>query len=455
MSRGKFITLVVAISILVFGGLFGVYWYVARPNTTGGSTAQTQKSLFDFLSFGKNSPSQNSGTPFVSSTTDATSGFGEQNLAIPQLRQLSTSPVAGIDFIQRIVTSTSTASSTQKTKVVKNLETFIRFVDRATGNIFEAATSTLQITRVTNTTKPKIYEAYVANATGDAYIYRSLINDTDVIKNEFVSVQPATSTVSTSTPGQNLFNSTESILTSSPLPFEITALTLSPTRDQMFYVLNTSPRGIISKPDGTKQSVVFDSPLKEWLVDWVNSKVIAMTTKPSGTVPGYLYFLNPQTKTFSKILGGIKGLTSLVSPNGKKVLYAENTDGGVINMSLYQPDTNILQKLFIHTLPEKCAWSQDNNILYCAIPNNPPSAIYPDAWYQGYVAFSDTIWSINTTTGESKVIVRPQDVVTGASLDVTYPSLDTAEDALVFVDKTTLTPWVLNLPTNTSTPAVR
>jgi len=37
--------------------------------------------------------------------------------------------------------------------------TFIRFIDRATGNILETDPETLQQTRVSNTTIPKVYEA--------------------------------------------------------------------------------------------------------------------------------------------------------------------------------------------------------------------------------------------------------------------------------------------------------
>ncbi len=447
MSRGKFIALVILALIILFAVLFGAYWYSGglTNKNDNPSIVTSIKTLFGFGPSSNNSTNKN--TFQTNSTNDinaSTTLAGDQQ--IPILRQITGEPVAGVGFTERLVISTSTVATSTATTTLKNAPKpkvtkvnsyFIRYVERATGNIYETSTSTLINTRITNTTIPKVYEAYLADLAGNSYIYRTLIDGTDVIKSEYETVKQTSST------------STENSLIPSPLPYKITSLDVNSTRDQIFYILDTNPRGVVSKTNGASQKTILDTPLKEWLANWVNSKMVVITTKPSGNVPGYLYSIDPTTKDFNKLLGDINGLTALVSPNGKNILYSESA-GSTIDLNILKTDINQTQRLFLQTLPEKCVWSKDSNILYCAGSNNAPEALYPDSWYQGNVSFSDSFWKLNIKTGQSTLLANPQTLV-GTSIDATNISLDSKEDALTFINKNDLTPWVLLMASSTKT----
>src|SRR3989344_2027747 len=71
----------------------------------------------------------------------------------------------------------------------KEDQTVVRYVDRATGHIYEADLKTLAKTKITNQTLPKIYEAYF-RADGNAVLLRSLKDNSDVVENLSLALTP-------------------------------------------------------------------------------------------------------------------------------------------------------------------------------------------------------------------------------------------------------------------------
>src|SRR3989344_7184557 len=80
------------------------------------------------------------------------------------LFRLSATPVAGAVVFER------------------GKQLVVRYVDRATGHIYDANLATLEKTKVTNNTLPKIYEAYF-RIDGNAVLLRYLKDDSDVVEN--------------------------------------------------------------------------------------------------------------------------------------------------------------------------------------------------------------------------------------------------------------------------------
>ncbi len=81
---------------------------------------------------------------------------------------------------------------------------------------------------------------------------------------------------------------------------------------------------------------------------------------------------------------------------------------------------------------------------YCAVPTNIPNGVYPDAWYQGRVSFSDNIWKINVATGETNIISSlPRE--SSQQIDAMNLKLSDDDSYITFINKTDLTLWGLNL----------
>src|SRR3989344_4503161 len=359
--------------------------------------------------------------PLVSTGT-STSGT-EARVVIPRLRQITSEPVGGAGIFDIV--------NTDKTK-----STLIRYIQRADGNIFETKTDTLAVNRISNKTIPKIYEAIWGNA-GDAVITRQLKDDNETIESFAAKLSGNAS-------------STERELSGVYLPQKISVLTISPDKSKMFYLYPTNLAagggvgGILAGADGGKKTLIFESALSEWLATFADNKTIVLTTKPSAGAKGFAYFLITNAGEIRKIVGGIAGLTILVSPDKKLALYSESS-GGSFRTKIYNLIENSASDFELQTLPEKCVWSRNEPaVVFCAVPTTLPTGDYPDSWYQGRVVFSDDIWKINTATGETSRLISPETFI-NKTIDVINPLLNESESFLLFMNKIDLTPWVLDI----------
>ncbi|MES3005654.1 MAG: hypothetical protein V4664_01760 [Patescibacteria group bacterium] len=437
MSKQNLTITVVLIVSLVLGGLFGFYFYLNKK-TGGELNNDVSRSFFGFGSTRSVIPTPSEPSE-VSTTTPVVTVTVPK--PIPVLRHLTEAPVAGAAFVMKDIVSTSTTivGSGTKTiaKIVGSAEMF-RWVDRATGNIFETSSTTLETLRISNTTIPKIYEAYFVGGKNSNVIFRDLLYDTDVIRTRHGTLQMASAT------------SSEQMLKLTDLPTNITQLAVSPSQDQIFSISTGNSRGVISKTDGSSQSNVFNSPFHEWLVSWPTAQTVVLNTKPSGLTEGYSYTFDTKTRSFVKLIGNRKGLTTLMSPDGSSVLVGESPLG-TIQMNVFNRKTGMVRDLFVRTFPEKCVWSRKEvQIVFCAIPENIRYDTYPDAWYMGRISFSDSIWRIDTSTGENRRLVQPVALV-GQIIDVINPSLSRNEDFLMFQNKTDLSLWSYQLNSLAST----
>lgn len=348
---------------------------------------------------------------------------------LPRLYELHKLPVAGVGLFE-------TGSVIHA-----------RYIERGLGHIFQTPLATFIESRIVNETRPRIMEALWGNG-GKSVVVR-FIDDKEggaVIKTSILSLDsPESRADSTSTTPISEFIKTEEILLPDYIPFMATSEDKS---DKVFYlekILNAST-GSISTFKGQGTSVVLNTAFTEWLPQFPNSQLITLTTRPSATVPGHLFFVDTKTKAITKILGGVNGLTTLTSHDGKLVLFSETRDSAP-RLHVYDVKSKTEHSLSIQTLPEKCVWSQKESfVAYCAVPQTIPSntAIYPDRWYQGLVSFSDSIWKIDTVTDISQKIMTPSEFG-GPSMDITNSSLSSNDSYVVFMNKTTGTPWVYRI----------
>ncbi|MBU6370741.1 MAG: hypothetical protein KGH93_00950 [Patescibacteria group bacterium] len=408
MSRRTAIIAIIAVAILIIGGLY--LWYSGSSgNKQASATATSTANPFGAA------PGNAAGT----GANNAGISGGNAGTAKGRLVELSANPTSGSVFF-------ATSSN----------QDVLEYVDRATGNVYQyvAQTRTGQPVRLTNTTIPKIQQT-VWSAAGQSAIYRYL-NDAGEIVSFSGTMQFASSSGGLGSIG-GVF-----------LVRNLVSLAADPAGKQVFGILEkddgSGSYGIVSNFDGTKRKEIVASPVSFWNVAWPAENTITMTTKPASEEYGYLYFLNPQTSAFTRILGGIAGLSTRVNSDASKVAYSASANGSV-ELSIYTVANGTMQDTGLATLADKCVWSaKSKNILYCAVPQIIASDSYPDAWYQGTESFSDNIWTIDTDTGATTELYQIGKNE-NASIDAMNLVVSPDGNYLAFQNKNDLSEWVLDI----------
>ncbi len=256
----------------------------------------------------------------------------------------------------------------------------VLFVEKSSGNIYEI-TSQNDLSRLTGETLTNIQEVlWGKDKTGERLITRFYQFDQTITLVGLIKEPVGTELGS---------------LKNQALGTNISAIAVSPDRSK-FFTLETSGSGVIGYVNdwaGKNKKKVWSFPYGDWQASWPKSDIISLTTTPSARSSGHLYFLNPNTGSFIKILSGINGLTTSVSPDGNKIIFSRN-NLGLLDLYLHDVKTEKALPVGVKTLPEKCLW-QDSDTLYCAVPKTIPTGSYPDNWYQGKITFSDDIWKVN------------------------------------------------------------
>jgi len=414
----KIATIILTVIILAALGVLAAF-LIIKDTPQGQSVTETVKNFFPFGKAPENSSS-------LGTTEDTqTQQTNIRVASIPRLRKITDKPIAG-------ATSISGKSGTS------TIET-VRFMERATGNVFDNRTDSLEVVRVSNTTIPKVYEALWGNDGGSVYA-RYLNDSSEIIETLYARLSKATSTTADTGLRE---------LVGTYLPENLQNLALSQSGKIFFTQENSGVVGITADPSGGKPVVIFTSQFSEWLTDWPAPNTIVMSTKPAADIPGFLYFLNPQTGGFINILQNIPGLTALADQNASELIYGSGTNGRIRSF-LYVVKNASTTPLSVATLPEKCVWSKKQKAIFCAVPRTLPAGDYPDSWYQGLVAFSDDIWKIDTVTGASvKIADLPE--LARTEIDAVELSLTPSENYLIFVNKRDNAPWILRIAADTAT----
>ena len=448
------VTILVITLIAIAAGFFG-YLYFSNPtqSTNPNSPTNTAQKFFPFTS----TPA----TPVTPAPTPANvSGLGTPTptpvttpVDTSKIKKISSFPIAGYGIFSKevftdvpvlvlppVIDTTATGTTDKKTVAkptppATEFVTTVRYTKKETGNIYQTLAKNVDERLFTTTVIPKLYEAFFGNKAGSVAMR--------YLKEDGTTIETYLGTLPTDTLGADSTANTQ--LKGTFLPENITDMSVSPDSSQLFYLFTTNNTvvGIVAGALGDKKTQVFSSPFTEWILQWPNAKMITLTTKAAATLPGYMYAINPDRKDFSKVFGGINGLTTLTSPNGSLVLYNSSSNGGV-NLYLYHKDTGASDLLGVKTLPEKCVWATASDALYCAVPKYMQSAAYPDAWYQGLISFSDEIWKIDAVTGSASKISDPVNV-TGETVDGVKLALDDSQNFLFFINKKDNYLWELGL----------
>jgi hypothetical protein len=454
------LTLLIIVLIIIIIVVFGFLYYNKPVSPAGNNTSGT-----NFFSQFNPFASNKTTTPPATTAPVTVSGYQPPATQIIKLQKVSSMPIAGFTMFskERLVaipvtatsttdlipssvttatttTSNTTTSSTTTKKVVKKpmapLTEFalaLRYVARATGNIYETFADNIQEGQFTTTVIPKVYDAYFGNS-GNSVVMRYLQGDGKTIETFWGNL-----------PKEILGADTiaDNTIKGSLLPNNIKNISVSPDASSIFYLFDNGNDMIGTTLNflTSKKVQILDSPFTEWSSWWGNNKMITLTTKPASSVPGYMYTMDSSGKNFNQVLSSINGLTTEASPDGKLILYGDNN----LNLNVYNISTNTSTLLGVRTLPEKCVWGSASDVVYCAVPRSVSSGQYPDSWYQGEISFSDQFWKIDIKTGNTTMLVDPLTVNGGGDIDGIKLALDNGQNYLFFVNKKDSFLWEFSL----------
>jgi len=226
-----------------------------------------------------------------------------------------------------------------------------------------------------------------------------------------------------------------------PLDLKMGWVSWAPNQDRItyqYYNSQTEDNNIsIAKPDGSDWNNIFQTRMKDLIVEWPDPSKITLRTKPSGLAQSVVYTIDLTNNNFQKIIDETYGLTVLWSPLGDKILFSE-TDSRGKNLKLKIADLKkqTITELNITTLPEKCVWSQDNRTIFCAAPKTiPNSTVLPDDFYKGAVSFNDEFWQLNLETEKTVKILEAKDSKETTPYNAKELLLPPLEDYLLFINQ--------------------
>ena len=402
MKTRKILT-IVAIAVVVIGLIVGAYFlfFSGKPGVVGTPTT--------FTGAGDRDPDTNSaGGPIQ----------GAGTVVAPRLIRITEGPVAR-GAVALVIPPTPVASASSTPELG---DTEIRYVERASGNVYAFRFHDRVLTRIGNKTLPGILEASWVPDGSQAFV-------------RFLSNENGADNVSTyalpSSGGEGYF--LENGLSAVGVMGSSTVFTLLPGA--------TGSVASVASVSGTGARTLFSSPLQSITLQAFGADFVA-TTKASSEVEGYAFTVSSKTGGFSRILGPFTGLSTLPSPSGKFVLFSYTYRGKILT-SVIDVQSRTVTQLPVATLAEKCVWGRSNTSVYCGVPTAVPKDL-PDGWYQGAHALSDRLWKIDLTTRLATLINDPT-TVADITIDMVGLSTDSAEDVVTFMNKSDGSLWAYDL----------
>lgn len=411
MSKRR-LAIIAASIIVVLGGAVGV-WYLFSDN----DAELTIGDPFGGLGGGEAVP----GTDLP--TTGVEQDAGEQ--LAPRFVKITDGPVAPgtAAFGIRLPVEESSSATTSTTTVQTVPDVEVRFIDRASGNVYSYVANARTLTRISNRTLPGIQEAsWVADGSRAYVRFLSSSQGSERVDTFMLPANGNGGFLLEQGLDQALVSGTSTLVT--------------------LFRGTTGSVATLANADGSNTRTLFSSLLSSIMVRPSSGSLYAHT-KPSALLEGYAFHVNRSTGAFTRILGPFRGLSVLPSPDGSRVLFSY-VEGGVMRLRVLDTTSRTSTALPVATMVDKCSWSANGRAAYCGVPT-AIQGLQPDLWHQGASAFSDRIWRIDMTERVATLVVDPNEVGE-VSVDAIALTADPSEDFLVFTDKSTGALFIYDLP---------
>lgn len=361
----------------------------ASPEITG----NTNSAFSRLLGFGQPAALEAEITPQT--------GVQSQETRAPRFWRVTSAPVAGMAF---------SATSSR-----------LRYVERASGHIFEADPFTGEVARLTNTLTPRVYEASLGG--GSSVVLRTI---------EDGSATTFGGTISTTT--QNGLAELK-VTNLGTAMGDIVSYTNSPE------ILMVAPTGdtahlIRSRVDGSSPKQLFTLPGGDFRIQLIGESIL-LTERAASGVPGSAF---RAASTLIPLVMNVPGLTTRAQAKTEHMLYS--SDDGT-QLRLYTKISNANPKeVPLATVAEKCAWAPTGTTAYCAAPQGILPKQFLDTWYRGETHTSDVWYTVDTAAAKVGTLFR---IDSSYAMDVENPSVDPTGKYIAFQNARDKSLWVLRI----------
>lgn len=327
--------------------------------------------------------------------------------ATPRLRQAGKTPTAGFGFVE------------------KNGTSYLRFVERGSGYIFDMEPKTNGLDRVTNTLVPRTYEALVA---GNHVIMRGLD------ENGAITTMLSTITATTSAQGG------PATMKQQRLEDDIRVIGLNASRNTLFYLVEgpEGTKGIRATWDGKTAKELFSSIVAGWQIDMLDNGQIMLTQNAEDGIAGHTYRV--EDGSLKRIVADVPGLTFLPHPSLSAYLYSESAGSGP-SLFARTSGTTSPTTLPVRTIAEKCAFAPKELIAYCAVPQQLPPPDFLGRWYRGEIHTTDAWWKVDVRANAAEQLYSSAN----AAFDVEDPIVDLGGNYIAFRNAADKTLWLLRI----------
>ena len=406
----------IAVAIVLLGTGIGLYFFFR-------STSPTLTTDSASLPSSDSSPTEGGrGERQTQELGVAVSGAGTE--IAPRLIRITDRPTvfgSKAVFIPAVLAS-QTGTTTGTPAYTSDPDVRISYLERESGNVFAFTAHARTLARISNKTLPGIQRATWTPDASIAFVqFLERVASTDSLNTYALP--------SGGEGGYVLEKNISSLL-----------LTGSSTLVTLFSTTEGSIASA-SSISGTNVKTLFTTPLSSIHLSGGGGTLLA-TTKASSKARGYAFLVSPKDGSFTRILGPLSGLTTLVSPSGRLVLYSY-LDKGKVALAVFDSISRSATRLPLATFPEKCVWTADSASVYCAVPTSL-SGNLPDDWYQGVLSTKDRLWRIDLADRVATQVIDLQTVGAG-DIDAVSLDIDKASDVLIFTNRRDGNLWMYDL----------
>jgi hypothetical protein len=388
--------------VLLLVGLVGWYFFLSRETSSIEDQATARGFGISVPAFldSRGSTAANIETGFSVDTGVINTGSKP-----PRLWRVSTSPVAGADFLEGTGTTT-----------------ILRFVERSTGQVFDADVSVGGVARRTNKLTPKVYDARVGR---EGTIIKQYLDKGSVVT--------TSGTLATSTDENGFSDLSETNL-------GVTARDIQTARftsDILFLAETAQQTHLIrSRSDGNTPAQLFSLLVGGFDILWLRDRIVLKERTGSG-ISSSAYEVGER---LTPLVRNVPGLTILPRASSTALIYG--SDNGSSLALFVQPAIAVSTiSLNIATVADKCVWA-DGPYAYCGVPQSAPSPGFLDNWYKGAVHTTDTWYRVDTSAGTAQEFYKPNSTI---AIDVERPIIDDTGEYLAFINARDKSLWVLRL----------
>lgn len=198
-------------------------------------------------------------------------------------------------------------------------------------------------------------------------------------------------------------------------------------RDDAFTLISADTSG------GKQKRLSFETPIPDL-------SLLPLTSDLLGLLPNTVSFFETPLFLITKTSSAPNiplvrfGLTAIsdTNPKTQHIAYSETSRTGELQNIRTRDFSSGKETAWpIRTLAEKCAFSKDTAVLFCAVPRSETDRGMPELWYQGRASFTDDFYRIDLAAN------RAEKIFDGADLDAVDLDANEEKSRLFFRDKKT------------------